>query len=88
MKHAKNLFLCTMLTGSVVTGAIDASAQVQTTGTPGSPDATTTIPGNQLPPPDPKFGGGAQRGMLAYSALATAYLLTVALCGKWVGVLL
>src|SRR5262245_6628575 len=30
---------------------------VQTTGTPGSPDATTTIPGNQLPPPAPKFGG-------------------------------
>src|SRR5262249_30207741 len=30
---------------------------VQTTGTPGSPDPTTTIPGNQLPPPAPKFGG-------------------------------
>jgi arylsulfatase len=29
----------------------------QTTGTPGSPDATTTISGKQLPPPDPKFGG-------------------------------
>jgi hypothetical protein len=28
-----------------------------TTGTPGSPDATTTIKGDQLPPPDPKFGG-------------------------------
>ncbi len=26
-------------------------------GTPGSPDSTSTIPGNQLPPPDPKFGG-------------------------------
>ena len=24
---------------------------------PGSPDATTTIDGRQLPPPDPKFGG-------------------------------
>jgi arylsulfatase len=24
---------------------------------PGSPDATITIPGDQLPPPDPKFGG-------------------------------
>src|SRR5262245_40297232 len=33
-----------------------ASAQ-QFTGTPGSPEATTTIPGNQIPPPDPKFGG-------------------------------
>jgi hypothetical protein len=28
-----------------------------TTGTPGSPGATTTINGKQLPPPDPKFGG-------------------------------
>src|SRR5262245_65520959 len=26
-------------------------------GTPGSPSATTTIPGSQLPAPDPKFGG-------------------------------
>jgi arylsulfatase A-like enzyme len=33
-----------------------ASAQ-QITGTPGSPEATTTISGKQLPPPDPKFGG-------------------------------
>ncbi len=30
---------------------------VQVTGTLGSPDATTTIDGKQLPPPDPKFGG-------------------------------
>ena len=29
----------------------------QTSGTPGSPEATTTITGKQLPPPDPKFGG-------------------------------
>ena len=34
-----------------------AYAQLQTTGTPGSPSATTTIPGNQLPVPAPKFGG-------------------------------
>ncbi|HAB19367.1 MAG TPA: arylsulfatase [Verrucomicrobiota bacterium] len=31
--------------------------QIQTTGTPGSPGATTTISGQQLPAPDPKFGG-------------------------------
>jgi arylsulfatase A-like enzyme len=36
--------------------AFDASAQ-QTTGTPGSPGATTTIDGKQLPAPQPKFGG-------------------------------
>ena len=29
----------------------------QITGVPGSPEATTTITGKQLPPPDPKFGG-------------------------------
>jgi arylsulfatase A-like enzyme len=33
-----------------------AGAQ-QITGTPGSPSATTTIPGDQLPPPPPKFEG-------------------------------
>ncbi len=33
------------------------SDQIQTTGTPGSPSATTTISGKQLPAPDPKFGG-------------------------------
>ncbi len=31
--------------------------QIQTTGTLGESSATTTISGNQLPPPDPKFGG-------------------------------
>jgi arylsulfatase len=35
---------------------VTAHAQ-QTTGTPGSADATTTIPGNQLPAPPPQFGG-------------------------------
>jgi arylsulfatase len=39
-----------------IAGAAPAAAQ-QVTGTPGSPSATTTIPGNQLPPPPPKFGG-------------------------------
>jgi len=34
-----------------------AGTPVETTGTPGSPSATTTLSGKQLPPPDPKFGG-------------------------------
>jgi arylsulfatase len=34
-----------------------AEEQIQTTGVPGSPSATTTISGSQLPPPPPKFGG-------------------------------
>src|SRR5215471_3817891 len=37
----------------------NAGAQ-QITGTPGSPRATTTIPGDQLPPPPPKFEGVIQ----------------------------
>ncbi len=37
-------------------GASAASAQ-QVTGTLGSPSATTTIDGKQIPPPPPKFGG-------------------------------
>jgi arylsulfatase A-like enzyme len=35
---------------------VSALAQ-QITGVPGSPDATTTISGKQIPPPAPKFGG-------------------------------
>ena len=34
-----------------------ATSAPQITGVLGSPDATTTIDGKQLPPPDPKFGG-------------------------------
>ncbi|PTM98596.1 arylsulfatase [Mycoplana dimorpha] len=33
------------------------AAEIRTTGTPGAPDATTTIDGRQLPAPDPQFGG-------------------------------
>ena len=34
-----------------------AALPQQVTGTRGSPSATTTIDGKQLPPPDPRFGG-------------------------------
>jgi arylsulfatase len=49
----------TMLSLSIFFGAAlspAANAQ-QITGTPGSPSATTTIQGNQIPAPEPKFGG-------------------------------
>jgi len=45
---------------AVVTLAVtawSASAAIETTGAPGSPNSTTSIPGNQLPAPAPKFGG-------------------------------
>ncbi|NEJ24977.1 sulfatase-like hydrolase/transferase [Rhizobium leguminosarum] len=47
-----------MLAGAALLalGCGPALAQ-QVTGTTGSPGATTTIEGKQLPPPDPKFGG-------------------------------
>src|SRR5260221_41975 len=41
----------------VVSPAIVTVGAQQTNGTPGSPGATITIDGKQLPPPDPKFGG-------------------------------
>ena len=40
-----------------VTLAGDPVAAQEVTGTLGSPSATTTISGKQLPPPDPAFGG-------------------------------
>ena len=47
-----------MLTGASLLAltCVLASAQ-QVTGVLGSPEATTTIDGKQLPPPEPKFGG-------------------------------
>jgi arylsulfatase A-like enzyme len=37
--------------------AVTPTTAQEVTGTLGQPSATTTIPGNQLPAPDPKFGG-------------------------------
>ena len=50
--------LLTILSSTVflLTG-VGVSLAQQSTGTPGSPSATTTIDGKQLPPPPPKFGG-------------------------------
>jgi arylsulfatase A-like enzyme len=57
MKSTRQILLGGMLAAAVMAVAPSARAQIQTTGTPGSPGATTTIDGKQLPPPDPKFGG-------------------------------
>ena len=50
------------------TVAPSARAEIQTTGEPGSPGATTTISGKQLPAPDPKFGGVIKDGALQSKA--------------------
>jgi arylsulfatase A-like enzyme len=57
MKTMKCLLLIGMIAVELAAVAPSVLAQVQTTGTPGSPSATTTIDGKQLPAPDPKFGG-------------------------------
>ncbi len=49
-------FTSPVVFSALLLGAIGVSA-VETTGTIGSPGATTTIPGNQLPAPTPEFGG-------------------------------
>jgi len=49
-------FLCALAASSAPAQTARAQ-QVQTTGEPGSPSATTTITGKQLPAPQPKFGG-------------------------------
>ena len=45
------------LAASIASAQTARDPQIQTTGEPGSPGATTTISGKQLPAPDPKFGG-------------------------------
>ncbi len=51
----------------ILSMAVSAQAQ-QVTGAPGSPGATTTIDGKQLPAPDPKFGGVIKDGALQSKA--------------------
>ena len=63
----------TVLTTSAMLGLTSCSTTptgtpIQTTGTPGSPSATTTISGLQLPAPDPKFGGEIKNGSLQSKA--------------------
>src|SRR4029079_9620553 len=59
LQNRRNLLLCgTTLTAAYLLCALGTTSLAQqTTGTPGSPGATTTIDGKYLPPPPPKFGG-------------------------------
>jgi arylsulfatase A-like enzyme len=58
MKHLRQIVLSSIQTCICIVAAGSLQAeQIQTTGTVGSPGATTTISGKQLPAPDPKFGG-------------------------------
>ena len=54
------LFRCVTVTAVAVfllAGCVSQLGTTQITGTLGSPSATTTIDGKQLPAPDPSFGG-------------------------------
>ncbi len=46
-----------LLSVVAVASCVESASAQQVTGIPGSPSATTTIDGTQLPPPPPKFGG-------------------------------
>ena len=58
------VMLC--LAGAGLLSAVTAGSEpIETTGEPGSPSATTTIDGKQLPPPpDKHFGGKIERSVL------------------------
>ena len=56
--HRRKAALHQLAIGAAIILAAPAySLAQQISGTPGSPSATATIDGKQLPPPDPKFGG-------------------------------
>src|SRR5438874_12573100 len=57
MKSARQILFSGMLATAVMTVVPSARAQIQPTGTPGSPSATTTIDGKHLPPLPMPFGG-------------------------------
>ena len=59
MEKRPAVFATPLLAVSLLTASF-CTAQ-QTTGTPGSPEATTTIDGKQLPPPEQKFKGKIER---------------------------
>lgn len=57
MSKKRHIRVKGILVGVLMAAAPFAGADIETTGTPGSPSATTTISGQQLPPPPAPFGG-------------------------------
>ena len=55
--RAVGLFLATALASVALACNSSHGIAQQVTGVPGSPGATTTLDGKQLPPPEPTFGG-------------------------------
>ena len=70
MKTKINLLLAFALAANILSvGTLMAQT---VTGTLGSPSATTTIPGNQIPAPAPKFGGVIKEERHRLQALVAA----------------
>jgi arylsulfatase len=67
MKPDLRVSTCGAWIAVVAAAALPTFAQ-QTTGEPGSPGATATIDGKQLPPPDTKFGGVIRENALQSKA--------------------
>jgi arylsulfatase A-like enzyme len=57
MKIGIHGLLCGALAVAAMVASLAQAREVEVTGVPGSPGATTTISGKQLPPPPPEFGG-------------------------------
>ena len=57
MAPSRLILLAGMLVTVLMAAAPSATAQIQTTGVPGSPGATTTLDGRYLPNPPAPFGG-------------------------------
>ena len=53
----RNTLFCACAVGAAIMLSTAPAMAQQITGVPGSPSATITIDGKQLPPPPPKFGG-------------------------------
>ena len=71
MKPNKYILAYAMFVAAIMAAARPAPAQ-QITGTPGSPNATTTIDGKYVPTPPPKFGGDDQPGRQKLQAVLAA----------------
>jgi hypothetical protein len=57
LRPTRGLFFRIEVSLMFLLAAVAAVVAQQVTGVPGSPSATTTISGKQIPPPPPKFGG-------------------------------
>jgi arylsulfatase len=66
-KPRRLLLITALVAGPLIGGGVAATAP-EVTGVLGSPGATTTIDGKQLPAPDPVFGGKIEQEALQSEA--------------------